>query len=134
MDYKSQKLETFMEKTIKVDLTKEELYIIYSALNEICNITEIPDFELRIGYSEENVAALLKKISHTYDLIKQQNKPGQVAEMNLTFDELYLINVSLNEICNGIDIPEFELRIGYPMENALLIFKKINDFKRDLYG
>lgn len=56
-----------MEKTTKVDLTREELYIIYTALNEICNITEIPDFELRIGYSEETVAALLKKMGAVYD-------------------------------------------------------------------
>ncbi len=122
-----------MEKTTKMDLTQEELYIIYSALNEICNITEIPDFELRIGFSEETVAALLEKISHAYDLLKQQNKPGAIAEMNLTTDELYLINGSLNEICHGIDIPEFELRIGYPMERVLVLFDKIYDIKCSLH-
>lgn len=122
-----------MKKSTKVDLNQEELYIIYSSLNEIYNITEIADFELRIGFCEETVAELLKKISHTYDLLKQQEKPGAVSEMNLTFDEIYLINCSLNEICNGIDIPEFELRIGYPVDRALLILKKINDIKCDLF-
>lgn len=122
-----QEVKGLMEKTTKVDLTREELYIIYSALNEICNISEIPDFELRIGFPEETVAALFKKMSHTYDLLKQQRKPDASVEIDLTFDELSMINDTLNEICNGIEIPEFELRIGYQRERALAILKKIKD-------
>lgn len=114
-------------KTIEVNLNKEELYIIYSALNEICNITDIPDFELRIGYSEEAVEELLNKISEFYDSLKLQNRSEATIEINPKCDELYLINVSLTEICHILEIPEFELRIGYPEDNALQVFKKINN-------
>lgn len=34
------------------------------------------------------------------------------AEINITEEELLISNSALNEICNGIDIAEFETRIG----------------------
>jgi hypothetical protein len=34
------------------------------------------------------------------------------AEIELTYDELLVFNAALNEVCNGIDVLEFETRIG----------------------
>ena len=34
------------------------------------------------------------------------------AEIRLTAAELAIINNALNEICHGIDLPEFDSRIG----------------------
>ncbi len=42
--------------------SKEEIQMIYNALNELCNGVDIPEFELRLGYSESEFYALLKKI------------------------------------------------------------------------
>lgn len=36
----------------------------------------------------------------------------QAAELRLTRGELVIINNALNEICHGIDLPEFATRIG----------------------
>lgn len=36
----------------------------------------------------------------------------QAAEVRLTRGELVMINNALNEICHGIDLPEFATRIG----------------------
>ena len=36
----------------------------------------------------------------------------QAAEIRLTRGELAIINNALNEICHGIDLPEFATRIG----------------------
>jgi len=37
-------------------------------------------------------------------------------KIKLTEDELLIINASLNEVCNGIDVFEFETRIGASRE------------------
>ncbi|MBN3805141.1 hypothetical protein GXB81_19100 [Paraburkholderia sp. Ac-20336] len=35
-------------------------------------------------------------------------------EIELSLDELLVLNAALNEVCNGIDMFEFETRIGAP--------------------
>lgn len=34
------------------------------------------------------------------------------AEIEFCYEELLLLNAALNEVCNGIDVLEFETRIG----------------------
>jgi len=41
-------------------------------------------------------------------------------------DELVILNNALNEICNGVDIPQFETRVGYPRERVEALFEQIN--------
>jgi len=41
--------------------------------------------------------------------------------------ELETLNNALNEICNGIDVPEFETRIGVKLEAAQSLLKSIKD-------
>jgi hypothetical protein len=40
------------------------------------------------------------------------------AELRLTRGELAIINNALNEICHGIDLPEFATRIGAERDEA----------------
>ena len=44
-----------------------------------------------------------------------------------SIQELETINNALNEICNGIDIPEFETRIGVKPEVAQALLRSISD-------
>jgi len=37
---------------------------------------------------------------------------GNAAEVEFAYGELLLLNAVLNEVCNGIDVFEFETRIG----------------------
>ncbi|CAG2141417.1 hypothetical protein LMG19282_02038 [Cupriavidus campinensis] len=37
---------------------------------------------------------------------------GKIAQIELDCEELLTLNAALNEICNGIDVHEFETRIG----------------------
>lgn len=37
---------------------------------------------------------------------------GESAEIELSREELLVLNAALNEVCNGIDVLEFETRIG----------------------
>ena len=44
-------------------------------------------------------------------------------EVRLSIDELLTIHQSLNEVCNGIDLFEFQTRIGVSREEVLHLMK-----------
>lgn len=44
------------------------------------------------------------------------NSSRDLANISLNRDELLVLNAALNEICNGIDVFEFESRIGADRE------------------
>ena len=47
--------------------------------------------------------------------------------VELTKDELGIINNALNEVCNGIDLEgEFDTRMGCTVEDARAVLAKIN--------
>ena len=48
------------------------------------------------------------------------------AVISFSNDELVILNNALNEICNGVDIPQFETRVGYPRERVEALFEQIN--------
>ncbi|MEM5329388.1 hypothetical protein VSR34_22750 [Paraburkholderia sp. JHI2823] len=47
------------------------------------------------------------------------------AEIELQHDELLVLNAALNELCNGIDIFEFETRIGASRARVESLMKAI---------
>mgnify|MGYP003583056498 CR=1 FL=1 len=46
-------------------------------------------------------------------------------EGNLSKADLLIIHAALNEICNGIDVFEFETRIGATVEQALKLMGRV---------
>ena len=53
----------------------------------------------------------------------QVNKNKIILE--LSKDELGVLSNALNEVCNGIEIWEFDTRIGVKIENAKIILKSL---------
>ena len=47
------------------------------------------------------------------------------ADISITESELLILNSALNEVCNGIDITEFETRIGSERDNVAALLSKI---------
>lgn len=47
------------------------------------------------------------------------------AEIELQHDDLLVLNAALNEVCNGIDIFEFETRIGASRARVESLMKEI---------
>ncbi len=47
------------------------------------------------------------------------------ASINITRDELLVINAALNEVCNGIEVFEFETRIGVDKTCALGVLGEV---------
>jgi hypothetical protein len=54
-------------KKAQLTIDENELLILNSALNEICNGISVPEFETRIGASKEDVCALLNDVGHILD-------------------------------------------------------------------
>jgi hypothetical protein len=53
----------------------------------------------------------------------------QSMKVELTKDELGIINNALNEVCNGIDLEgEFDTRMGCTVEEARALLAKIHIF------
>ncbi|WP_315314236.1 hypothetical protein [Pantoea vagans] len=51
-------------KEAQLTIGENELLILNSALNEICNGISVTEFETRIGASKEDVCTLLNDIGH----------------------------------------------------------------------
>jgi hypothetical protein len=49
------------------------------------------------------------------------------AVLELSHDELLIMNNALNEVCNGLDLPEFATRIGAQRDEARWLLREIGD-------
>lgn len=58
------------EKKTELSLNNNELLILYSALNEVCNGISVPEFETRIGASKETAFTLLNDLGRILDKVR----------------------------------------------------------------
>lgn len=54
------------------------------------------------------------------------NNDATSAEVRLSIDDLITIHQSMNEVCNGIDLFEFQTRIGVSREEVSNLMRIIN--------
>jgi hypothetical protein len=59
--------------------------------------------------------------------VKEAETTPTAARVELTGAEVILINNALNEVCNGIDIPEFSTRLGATIEEARALLQQMHD-------
>jgi hypothetical protein len=52
---------------------------------------------------------------------------GDRFELTVSRDELILLNNALNEVCNGLEVPEFSTRIGAPLAEVEALLDAIGD-------
>jgi hypothetical protein len=57
--------------------------------------------------------------------MKEVKVTGSHALIEMDVDELLMINNALNEVCNAIDIPEFDTRIGASMAETMQLLGRI---------
>ena len=58
--------------------------------------------------------------------MKLIGKNGRAYTLEFEEKEIELINNALNEVCNGVDIPEFKTRLGQSLESAQDLLKRMN--------
>ncbi len=52
--------------------------------------------------------------------------------LELTRNELILLNNALNEVCHGLDIPDFSTRLGAQREELQVLFRQIKEAFEDM--
>jgi hypothetical protein len=62
-----------VDQNAQFSMSYEELLILHSALNEVCNGIDIFEFDTRIGATKEQVNILLKQIGSALDKIEGKN-------------------------------------------------------------
>jgi hypothetical protein len=45
----------------------------------------------------------------------------------LTLHDLYVLHQALNEVCHGIEVPEFSTRMGASREEVLALMKRLGE-------
>jgi hypothetical protein len=55
---------------------------------------------------------------------------ADLVTLEITKQELEIISNSINEVCHGIDIEEFETRIGYPRDRLRVLLSQIGEVLR----
>jgi hypothetical protein len=54
----------------------------------------------------------------------RQSDPSHIV-LDLTRNELILVNNALNEVCNGLDLPDFSTRLGAQRDELEALYKQI---------
>lgn len=50
--------------------------------------------------------------------MKIDNQPDGTFAIRASREDLVILNNALNEICNGLSVPDFETRVGAPLASA----------------
>ena len=52
---------------------------------------------------------------------------GEAFDVQFSLDELLMLSNALNEVCNGIDVPEFHARIGASPDEAQRLLERLGE-------
>ena len=104
----------------KFHLLEEERGLIQSALNEVLNGFETPDFERRIGMNRKNLDDLLKHL--------QQLRGDE--EVTLDLDQARALRNVLLETIRELGVEEFQTRTGHELSRGYAAVKKLGDMLR----
>jgi hypothetical protein len=103
-------------------LTAKELSIIRLSIGEVLDAIETWEIPVRVGVTAVEAKAFWSRLG---EVISRANGRTQI-ELQVSASELLIANNALNEICNGIDIPEFEARIGAPVDDARNLLSEVH--------
>jgi hypothetical protein len=97
-----------------------ELVVIHNIFTTVKNdLNHEPEFHARVGFNYPEAAQLLTSLSNNCIIDREQT---------------ILLNNILNEVCNGINIKDFDVVIGIPkveVKSYLRVFNKLMNQMRD---
>jgi hypothetical protein len=59
--------------------------------------------------------------------MRTQSISSSSAVVELTVDDLSMLNNALNEVCNGLDLEEFSTRMGAEKQNVLKLLHRVRE-------
>jgi hypothetical protein len=102
------------------EFSNGEIKLIQNIFAEVKNVLNYePEFQTRVGSYYEEVQKLTKSLNTDY-----------IASLK----EIIIINNIMNEACNGINIKDFDNKIGISKIEAKSYLRTINKVMNDLYS
>lgn len=116
---------------IEIRISFEELNIFYRSLNEVCRGIDLFEFETRMGDTKEDVLRLMERILEVINETSKNNMgstedESRSVEIRLSINELLMIHQSLNEICHGFYLSNFQEKIGVTRKEAVDLMDEIS--------
>ncbi|MGB3467276.1 MAG: hypothetical protein WBA74_18480 [Cyclobacteriaceae bacterium] len=110
-------------------LSMDELRILKNALNEVCNVIPKNHIDLRLEISIDRAIALS---NHINDKLIAGNNLTNQSEFKVTLNELRALKNSLNEVCHGIKLVDFEKKIGFSRDRVKILFDEVWEGLREV--
>jgi hypothetical protein len=63
------------------------------------------------------------------DIIKRSTKEALIS---FDSDEVHILKQALNEVCNGLSLPEFETRMGYSKSRVRELLDQISPLGKEM--
>jgi hypothetical protein len=115
-------------KGFELQVSRHELHFLLNAIKEMCKSLGDFGFHARIGSYPEEVKLLVNYLFNQVNHIEQE----QNTNIQLSLEQLEILNNTLNEVCNGIKIENFEDKIGVSREVAKNELKIINSLIKEI--
>lgn len=115
------------EKELRVIVSKEEESILLKTIDLIPQILSGSDFSTFLGINESDFPSLSQSLSCQFK--ENASDSGQKnSSIELSLDEIFILSNSLNLICNGFKIINFEGEIGASRKDARTLLEQIHIF------
>jgi hypothetical protein len=106
--------------TASLEINDQEIMIFQKIFIEVKKyLNHEPEFQTRVDIYYAEAEEIMSLMKNSYII---------------SWNEIVFMNNIFNEACNGINIKDFENKIGIPVLEAKLYLKKINTVMNDVYN
>lgn len=110
------------KEKVKVQVSVHELTTFSNTLSEVYDTLYASEFKTRMGVSRESV----KSLSNSILELLNDGLINRKIVTQFSIDELVTLNNALNEVCNGIKVSDFEVKLGVSRENAKSLLSSVS--------
>lgn len=107
------KTTTITYRNAEIQLSLQELKVFKNVLKEVQLALPEPEFEIRVGVSYRQARGFLESLTQE---IEQSGE--SLMNLSCSLPEITLLNNLLNEVCHGIRLDDFEIKVGIPREEV----------------
>ena len=111
-----------INKSILVRFSIHETQLISNIITQVLHIIPVHSFQTRLGAYREEVSCFLDSLKIEKGKILLDS---EYLEVEISEDNLLVLNNSFNEICYGIKLENFDEVIGTDKENLKYIFEEL---------
>lgn len=124
------------DKNLVAELSYEELILIRNAMSFVHKSIEDWEFHARLGVQRDDFFKIIQRIEAISIPLQKDNgekKQGTINSNNnnlkikITNDEFLGMVNALNEVCNGIRVPEFYKSIGADKETVFHLLNQVGE-------